>query len=387
MSAAHCIAIENATIVLENSYIFDGVLQIEEGKIVSFGTRGSLHIPPNATRIDANGCYLGPGLIDIHAHAGGEHPFAAEPVAAAQHMLRHGVTSVLATLYYELAPNDFVCAIDRINAAMDSGAAPNIKGFYMEGPYMNPRYGAFADQNQWKGPIAPADYIPLLEHAGTRAKVWAIAPEREGIRNFVEDARRFAPDAIFSVGHSEASAEQVEALMPLGLCLATHHTNAIGNPPRHAGCHRPGIEDAVYANDAIYAELIVDSIGIHVAPYLLRLIVSRLKRRDRLILISDATAFRRDENIPDAGADLSFDENGDLAGSRLTLEVACRNMIRHTGASIADAFRYASTNPARLLGFHSLGAIAAGKTADLVCVDDTFHVNAVFLHGEPQFCA
>ena len=150
MSAAHCIAIENATIVLENSYIFDGVLQIEEGKIVSFGTRGSLHIPPNATRIDANGCYLGPGLIDIHAHAGGEHPFAAEPVAAAQHMLRHGVTSVLATLYYELAPSDFVCAIDRINAAMDSGAAPNIKGFYMEGPYMNPRYGAFADQNQWK---------------------------------------------------------------------------------------------------------------------------------------------------------------------------------------------------------------------------------------------
>ena len=373
--------IENALLVCADHYVPNGAVLIESGVIAACGPEGTFAVPEGAERIDANGRYLGPGLIDIHIHAGGPYAFDSEPEQAAAHVLRHGVTSVLATLYYQLNQADFLRAIDRVITAMDSGRAPAIKGFYMEGPYMNPAYGAYAEKNAWKGPIAREDYLPLLARAGARARVWAVAPEREGISGFVEDAKRYAPDAIFAVGHSEAAAEQVEALMPLGLRLATHHTNAIGNPPRYGGCHRAGVEEAVYANDDIYAELIADSMGIHVSPYMLRLISQRLKRRDRLILISDATAFRAEGKVTDAAQDLSFDDNGDLAGSRLTLDRACANMMRHTGASVLDAFRFASANPARLLGLHDLGALMPGYRADLIAVDDAFRVEKVLLGG------
>lgn len=374
--------IRNATLVLKDACLPNGALLARDGVIEAVGTSDSISAPEGAEVWDAGGRYLGPGLIDIHIHAGGGRFFYQDPVFAAAHVLRCGVTSVLPTLYYDLTLDGYLEAIQRINAAMDDGSAPNIRGYYMEGPYTNPRYGACARDNRWAARIQRSEYMPLVEKVGTRAKVWVIAPEREGIDGFVDDVRRLSPEAIFSVGHSEADAESVERMMQRGLRLATHHTNAVGNPPKYEGCHRPGIEDAVYANDELYAELIVDSMGIHIAPYMLRLITQRLKRKDRIILISDATAFSGSGKLEGIGADLCFDNEGMLAGSRLTLDAACRNMIQHTACSVADAFRYASENPARLLGWSERGEIAVGKKADLVCVDDRFCVQGVFLAGK-----
>ena len=58
------LAITNAIIVMENHYIYDGIILIEDGKIVDFGRK--LAIPEGAEILDANGAYVGPGLIDIH---------------------------------------------------------------------------------------------------------------------------------------------------------------------------------------------------------------------------------------------------------------------------------------------------------------------------------
>ena len=44
----------------------------------------------------------------------------------------------------------------------------------------------------------------------------------------------------------------------------------------------------------------------------------------------------------------------------------------------------ASTNPAAAMGFEDIGAIAVGKKADLVFVDEQFHVQRVMLHGVVQ---
>ena len=43
--------------------------------------------------------------------------------------------------------------------------------------------------------------------------------------------------------------------------------------------------------------------------------------------------------------DINFDYTGEIAGSKLTLDVACRNMMKHTGASIVNAFQYAALKP------------------------------------------
>ena len=122
--------------------------------------------------------------------------------------------------------------------------------------------------------------------------------------------------------------------------------------------------------------------GIHVDPYMQRLI-RKIKGEDRLILISDACVF--DGPTPDGYegvTDLCFDFAGEIAGSKLTLEVACRNMMKHTGASIVDVFRYASYNPSRAVGLLDRGEIRKGLRADLIITDHNMNIQSVILGGE-----
>ena len=57
--------------------------------------------------------------------------------------------------------------------------------------------------------------------------------------------------------------------------------------------------------------------------------------------------------------------------------------MSYTGYGLSHAVRFASLNPARLLGIDSLyGSVEEGKIADLLLVDDKFNVKSVFLEGE-----
>ena len=114
-------------------------------------------------------------------------------------------------------------------------------------------------------------------------------------------------------------------------------------------------------------------------------LVRRIKGDDRLILISDACAF--DGPVPEGYEgvnDILFDYAGEIAGSKLTLNVACRNMMKHTGASIVDVFNFASYNPAQAVGLKDRGEIAVGKRADLVIADYKMNIQNVILKGEIQ---
>ena len=226
--------------------------------------------------------------------------------------------------------------------------------------------------------------MPVIEALDDLVKVWTVGPEREGIEQFVKDAKKVNPTVRFAVGHSKASPDEIEKLLPYGLCIGTHHTNATGDLPKYPECRGVCVDETVNYNDAIYAEIISDSCGIHVDPYMQRLI--RKIKGDRIILITDATAY---DAINPAGyehiTDLNFTpmKNGgiDISGSRLTLNVACRNFMVHTGASMVEVFRLASYNPARVLGMTDRGEIAVGKRADLVFVDHRMNVEKVILQG------
>ena len=376
-------AIINATLVMKDHLIPEAVLFIEDGIIAGFGEMRNTPIPEGCEIIDAEGLYVGPGLVDIHNHAGGGHWFYDEPEKAAMFNLAHGTTSILATLYFNMDCQQLVEQAACVQEAMKKPEGANIAGFYMEAPYMNPKFGADRENNPWKGPICREEYQPVIDQVGTDAKVWVLAPERENILQFVLDCKKNNPTVKFSVGHSEASPQQIEALMPYGLCIGTHHTNATGDRVFYPEVRGVCVDETVNYNREIYAEMICDSRGIHVDPYMQRLI-RKIKGEDRLILISDACVF--DGPIPDGYdgvTDLCFDFEGEIAGSKLTLEVACRNMMKHTGASIVDVFRYASTNPSRAVGFLDRGEIAVGKRADLVIVDHWMDVRKVLLKGKP----
>ena len=280
------IAIKNATLIMKDHLIPDAVIVIDNGIIVDMGMMRTIAIPDGCEIVDAEGLYVGPGLIDIHLHNGGEAVFVEDPVTAAQYHLQNGSTTILPAIYFKFDKDAYLKHIATIRNAMSDPRCANIAGLYMEGMYMNPKFGANRDMNPWKGPICKEDYMPVVEAASDLVKIWVTAPERENIEQFVLECKKVNPNARFAVGHSEASPQQIEALMPYGLCIGTHHTNATGDRPMYPECRGVCVDEAVNYNHEIYAEMICDSRGIHVDPYMQRLI-RKIKGEDRLILISD----------------------------------------------------------------------------------------------------
>ena len=374
------LAIKNATLIMKDHLIPGATILCKDGKIVDFGKK--LDIPEGYEVVDAEGKYVGPGFVDIHTHAAGLHWFYAEPKEASDLILSHGVTTVLPVVYFSMNKKDFIQATKDIQAAVERGDIPNFGGFYMEGPYMNPKFGADRENNPWQAPCDPADYLDIIKTGGKDVRVWALAPERENIEDFVIACKEENPNVVFTVAHSEATPEQIEKLIPYGLRIGTHHTNATGTLEKYPECRTPCVDETVNYNPEIYAELICDSMGIHVDPYNQRLI-RKIKGPDRLILISDACVFDGPQPEGYEGVnDLCFDWAGEIAGSKLTLDVACRNFMVHTGASIVDVFHYASYNPARAVGFTDRGEIRRGAGADLVICDHQVNINKVILKGE-----
>jgi len=375
-------AIINAILAMPDHYIPNGVILIENGKITAFGEKGELEIPAGCEVIDAGGLYVGPGLIDEHTHAAGEYFYMKEPEKAANLALTYGVTTVLPTFGYGRKLNDYREGAVLVREAMKHCC--NIGGINMEGPYINPGFGSHKYQLEKAKPLEEKDYAPIVEAVKDLVRTWTVAPELVGIENFVQYAAEATPGVAFAVGHSEAAPWQVEALIPYGLRVATHHTDATGK--FHAWPDKEilgvGVDEAVNYNDSIYAELICDHYGIHVAPYMLRLI-RKIKTDNRICLISDSTYHPDSVNPKEYSMviDLNFDAEEEISGSKVAFDDACRNWIRYTGASVAETFKVASLNPAMAMGFKDRGIIGIGKKADLVFVDHGFNVHKVIVDG------
>lgn len=114
-------------------------------------------------------------------------------------------------------------------------------------------------------------------------------------------------------------------------------------------------------------------------------LTKKIKGDDKIILISDSadTPGPILEKGDYTGADdLNFDFQGEISGTRFTLDTACYNMMVHTGASLCQVFKYASTNPAKMLRYTDRGRIAVGNIANLITVDHKFNVLDVYLRGE-----
>lgn len=374
-------AIINCQTVLENGILWDSALIISDGKIIGYGTMRETEIPEGAEIIDADGKYVGPGFVDIHVHGGGGYDTYEKPETTELHFLRHGETTILPTPPYDLDKDGFIKAIRTLKEYMPR--AKTIKGINFEGPYTNPKYGSHAYMNPWNKPISEEDFKPIVDEAESLATIWSVAPELPGIMPFLEYARKVNPNTIFAIGHSEATPAEIRAMGKYRPRLMTHIMNATGRLPAPGGTRSFGPDEYALKEPQVYAEMISDSMAVHLPADLQRYVL-KAKGVDKMILITDSTYY---ENNPPEHlkhvTDLSFDDHGGLAGSRMTLDMACRNIMKHTSCGIAEAFLMASTNPARLIGLdEEIGSIEIGKVADLVIVDDKFNVDTVILGGE-----
>jgi N-acetylglucosamine-6-phosphate deacetylase len=263
-------------------------------------------------------------------------------------------------------------------AAPADGAEP--LGFNMEGPFLSEaRKGAHpADLLRDPADLDEATLATFLE--GLR--IMTIAPELAGALELIEVLAGHGVRV--SLGHSAADVAQARAGYAAGAVTTTHLFNAMAGVV-HRG---PGLALAALLDDAVWAELIADT--LHVDPDLWPLIW-RLKPAARVILVSDAISLAgsgRDRGMLGAlevrveGDRVTLVEGGNLAGSVTALDLELRNLVRH-GVSLPDAVRAAATNPAQLLGLDDRGRLAPGLRADLVVLDArSWEVRRVMRGGE-----
>ena len=240
---------------------------------------------------------------------------------------------------------------------------------------------------RWMGDIIREEYVPLINELKGYAKIWAIDPGRPGIDGFIKDVLAIDPNAIMAMGHSTASFDDCAKLKKYNMKLQTHHGDSGKHKGSAQGTIGAGCDEYALYDPTVYTELICDKNAIHVQPGLIKMVV-RTKGVEKMVLITDCMPKSGDFTNNEAdgiayGPDLNYDYEGHLAGSHLTLENACRNLMTHTGYGLCHAIRFATINPARLLGIdNEVGSLEVGKKANLILIDDTVRVSKVILEGE-----
>ncbi|NLL22393.1 MAG: amidohydrolase family protein [Tissierellia bacterium] len=382
----------NVNIVTTNEVVSGMRLHTKKGIIVALETEKEENKPSSTESvkvIDGKGLFLAPGFVDQHCHGGSTGRFMVDPEGAAAYHLRHGTTAVMATFSPRPTVEESLQSLK--NFAMfcrsDSPMAEVIAGIHMEGPFTNPKYGA---HRPWSIQPGPENGLRFFEAIKEMRSIWSVAPELPGCLEMCSALRLHAHSHLprFLVGHTEANYEQITALLPYGLVGVTHCTNATGFAENfRPGIRSFGVDETCWLLDEISAEVIPDYYGVHVHPNMLRLIL-KIKGDKGVVIITDCT-YRLDE-VPEAllekyeleNLDVCFNAKGQLAGSKMTMDRACANMRRHTGASLVSVFRMASLNPARLIGIDDgTGSIEVGKRADLVLVDSNINLYGVWSKG------
>ncbi len=363
----------------------------EAGRIVAFDD------PHADVTVDLKGKFLAPGFVDIHVHGGGGADFmdlTPEAFRTVCHThLKHGTTSCTptSTVSHEADYVKFLTLCRELR-----GENLGIVGAHLYGPYFFP--GA-------RGCHPRLDYLtPAAGHVNSLAGFGkefpcsvTIAPELENAdaltRVCVERGM------IVNIGHSHATFEQVEAAIGWGATHVDHLFCAMSDRARlrqtQAFPMRGGVLEATLAFDALTTEVIAD--GHHLAPSLLKT-AYRIKGADRLALVTDSM---RAVDCPDGeywfgpvgdgelirrhgDVGVTLDGTG-LASGVMGMDHLVRTMAAATGAPLHEIVRMASLTPATIIGLqHEIGSLGIGKRADLLVLNDSLVIEAVYRGGKLQ---
>lgn len=367
--------------------------------------------PASSPEVDAAGCYVLPGLTDIHFHGcAGHECYGSSPEEAAEH-LRHmgeyelsvGVTSICPTAMS--LPSEALFHICRgaalFRKEQERGSYPAsalLAGIHLEGPFLNPLKKGAQKEDFLRLPD-PALLSRLQEASEGLIRLVTLAPELEGALECIRAIRElrfpdrplmpsrgkipsFSGKITCSVGHTAADYHTALRAFQAGADHVTHLYNAM--PPFH---HRkPSLIDAAMDCEHVFVELICD--GVHSSPSAVRAAFRLFP--GRLVLISDSLEaaglgsgrFRlggQDVSVTDGRALLP---DGTLAGSVSNLYDCLRKAVSF-GIPLEQAAAAATINPCRSVGLDQvLGSIEPGKAAHFLLLDQKdLAVRAVIRDG------
>jgi len=351
-------------------------------------------VRPGETRVDCTGFYVGPGLVDIHVHGGGGHDFVTrDPMEIAKGVAYHlseGTTSI--------TPSALSVPIDELEEAIESArdaageSEATILGYHVEGIYLDQTYRGGHLSEHVHNPD-PTEYAPLIAKHSDFITEWTLAPELPGALDLIAACRE--ADIVTSVGHSQATYEQMLAAMDAGLSHGTHFVCVMSSLPFAALREStgkgwaPGVVETILLHDEISTEVIAD--GFHLHPGVIRLVL-RCKGPHRLCLVSDAM---KGAGLPDGeyhiggqdcvvrgGIAIIKDRPEVIASSVTPLIGMLRFAYREVGVSLSDAWTMASLTPARVIHTDKRkGSLSVGKDADILILDSTLAVKDVYARG------
>ena len=374
--------IVNGRILTPKGWLEGGSVIIEDNKIKAVSNI-DLHIV-NAEIIDAKGCYVVPGGIDLHTHGGGGRDFIegtedAFRAAVNAHM-KHGTTTIYPTLSSSTIPSiEAACQVCQKLMAEENSP---VLGLHIEGSYINPKQAGAQNPVLIKAPL-PDEYETLLNKYSC-IKRWDVAPELQGSVEFITECRKHG--VLTALTCTRATYEDVVAAHDAGLSHAAHFYNAMPVVYKEHEFKVPGTVESVYALQDMTVEVIAD--GIHVPPVMLN-VVYQIKGVEKTALITDSLAYAASEgNVSSEPSVILEDgvcklaDHSALAGSIATMDVLVRTCIHRAEIPMVDVFRMVSETPAKIMGiFDRKGSIEEGKDADIMMFDDDIDLTYVMQMG------
>lgn len=373
-------ALTNCDIFTGKEVIHDKSILIDGSNIVDIIEESKLE--KGVELIDLERKSVAPGFIDLQVNGGGGKLFNDSPteqtiIEIAKAHQKYGTTNFLPTIITD--NNDKIKkAIQAVGSLVESGNN-GILGIHLEGPFINSKKAGVHDKDLIR--ILSELDIPLLSSLKKGKTLITIAPE---LCKGEVISQLDSKGVLIAAGHSDATLDDIQTAMKLGLSSVTHLFNAMSQ----FSSREPGLVGAALVEDDLYCGIIVDGFHVHFSSVK---VAWNAKKRGKMFLVTDS--------MPPVGTlDGNFQlgpysirvENGKcitgdniLAGSALNMATAVRNCIQKVGIPKDEALRMASTYPAQYLSLDKeLGYIAPGYNASLTIFNNEINVSAVVINGD-----
>lgn len=329
-----------------------------------------------------------PGLVDTHIHGYMNHDVMdndAEGIKVmSEGLLSCGVTSFLPTTL--TSSKERLTDVARtIGQVYQEVPGAKIQGIYFEGPFFTEEHKGAQNPSYFGDPDLDT-FHEWQEASGGIIKKIALAPERNGVKEFVETVTD--EGVVVALGDSNATLEEADVAVEAGASVFVHAYNGM----RGLNHREPGMVGALLTLQHVFSELICD--GHHVHPQAAEVLME--KGHDHVALITDCMMAG---GMPDGNYNLGeFPvvvaegtarlDTGNLAGSILKLKEAIKNVVDWGIATPAQAIMMASLVPAISCKIDDqCGMIANGRDADFIVLEPTMELAATYLDGVERYRA